>query len=588
MNRLSPLRTVRNVVNNLWNLARELAQYCYKAWKSGLIKAYKASLLSTHLKNPLNFKRLLYHHDFPFTDIHDEKLEKLHRTSLGLHSLLPSQACYSYSILVVVHPAELSFLEVCLASILRQTAPTFEVLIGTTCQLPPSIEKMVIEAKERVQIVSTTHLNDLAKEAKGSFLLCVDTADWIRPDLLHRFEQTLRIFSDPENRVLYCNLNKMTAQDFFIPLSEIGRPEQLHFPYFFDFFQHEGIMIPKKLWEKIKGIDPSMKGAEFEDLILRLQLAGAKFQHIPFCLYAVRESKNVELSKPAFLKALQSYSQALNLNWSWQEGFHPRSVRALPPLNPKHTVQVIIPYKDQRALTLRCIEVLLEQRDVQFKITAIDNRSEDKSIADAIQAMGAEVISINEPFNYSRLNNLAVQKTQTAQECDLLLFLNNDVELDLGALAEMVRWIDQPEIGMVGIRLNFPDGTLQHGGVSLAYRGDKRMHWCHVERLLEFEEMDLTKKLAIFPAVTAACALVKKCDFLAVGGFDEIWYPIGYSDTHLAFKLGNRLGLKCLYTPYASGVHFESVSRKVSHEEYENSWWLHNLLIETREISHPK
>jgi len=141
----------------------------------------------------------------------------------------------------------------------------------------------------------------------------------------------------------------------------------------------------------------------------------------------------------------------------------------------------------------------------------------------------------------------------------------------------MTRWIDQPHIGMVGCRLNFPDGRLQHGGVTLDHKGDEGMHWNHVERLLDFDKMNITKKLGVFPAVTAACALIKKKDFLGVSGFDETWYPIGYSDTNLAVKLGN-IGLKCFYTPYAVGVHHESVSRKDSFEDYENSWWLHNLL----------
>ena len=138
---------------------------------------------------------------------------------------------------------------------------------------------------------------------------------------------------------------------------------------------------------------------------------------------------------------------------------------------------------------------------------------------------------MDEPFNYSRLNNLAVRDTRVAAHCDCLLFLNNDVELEPGALSEMLRWIDQPPIGLVGCRLHFPDGRLQHGGVEIGEQRKQSMRWEHIEKFYPFEQMEETKRLGFFDAVTAACALIKREVFLKIEGFDEIWYPIGYSDT---------------------------------------------------------
>ncbi len=226
---------------------------------------------------------------------------------------------------------------------------------------------------------------------------------------------------------------------------------------------------------------------------------------------------------------------------------------------------------------------MLEQRNTCFKITAIDNESEDSSIADEIRALNGEVISVKEPFNYSRLNNLAVEMTQTSQECDILLFLNNDVELQPDALEEMLRWVNQPQIGLVGCRLHYPDGRLQHGGVKLILQGGEKMHWEHIEKLRTLEELNISNMLGVVDAVTGACAMMKRATFIEVGGFDEIWYPIGYSDTNLAIKIAAK-GLKCFYTPYAMGVHHESISRKESIEDYESSWWLHHLLIKYNKI----
>jgi GT2 family glycosyltransferase len=148
--------------------------------------------------------------------------------------------------------------------------------------------------------------------------------------------------------------------------------------------------------------------------------------------------------------------------------------------------------------------------------------------------------------------------------------------LESDALAEMLRWVDQPGIGMVGCRLNYPNGRLQHGGVRLVSRDTRGLQWEHIEKHRTFDELNETKSLHICDAVTAACAMMKRKLFLDVEGFDEIWYPIGYSDTNMATKIKAR-GLKCFYTPYAVGVHHESVSRKSSIEDFESSVWLHRL-----------
>jgi GT2 family glycosyltransferase len=190
--------------------------------------------------------------------------------------------------------------------------------------------------------------------------------------------------------------------------------------------------------------------------------------------------------------------------------------------------------------------------------------------------MGVEVLKINEPFNYSRLNNLAVKNSQFSKKCSQILFLNNDVDLDINAVAEMSQWLGEPAIGMVGARLHYPDGTLQHGGVQLKMELPAfKMGWGHVDWHSPPEKLGFSKVISVCDAVSAACVLVDRENFLKVGGFDEIWYPIAFSDTDLAMKFRTRLGLISLYTPYAFGTHHESASRGPGlHEEMEASSWL--------------
>src|SRR5262245_66474595 len=66
------------------------------------------------------------------------------------------------------------------------------------------------------------------------------------------------------------------------------------------------------------------------------------------------------------------------------------------------------------------------------------------------------------PFNYAAINNFAVR------HCDspYLLFLNNDTEVtSAGWLTGILEFAQHNNIGAVGAKLLYPDGTIQNAGV---------------------------------------------------------------------------------------------------------------------------
>ena len=563
------------------NLLRDMLRFFHRGWQARLLVSYARSFVSSLLLHLNQFRHSLYSGGMELHTIKDHQITKLKSTTRGLHSLLPPDARFTFSILMIVDKPDHNFFKISLESALEQSAPHVEILLGCVQPMSDEIRDVIAHFETEYRSALNVYpLNDqdthadLAKRAKGHFHLLLGQEDWIRPDLLFRYEQTLRILQDSENTVLYCRSNQLRGRNAFIPEC-IRKPcARLTFPYFFDRVETAGLLVPSTLWRKIEkyslGVD-----VEERELLLRLDLAGAKFQPVPFCLYSVRRGSDEKA--PMSLSVLEKYTIAKGLTWQWHPGYNGKP-RAIPTLPNRPHIQVIIPFNDQKEITLKCIHSILKQKNISTKITAIDNRSVDRTITREIRDLGGEVIVIDEPFNYSRLNNLAVQQTKTASDCEILLFLNNDVELESNALEEMLRWIDQPLIGIVGCRLHFPDGKLQHGGVRLLPH-ETMMRWEHREKFRHFEDLDASKSLGIVDAVTAACAMIKRQTFLDVGGLDEIWYPIGYSDTNLAMKLAAR-GLKCFYTPYAVGTHHESISRKTAIEDYENSWWLHHLWMD--------
>ena len=151
-----------------------------------------------------------------------------------------------------------------------------------------------------------------------------------------------------------------------------------------------------------------------------------------------------------------------------------------------------------------------------------------------------------------------------AGDAPLLVFANDDmVMLSDGWDRRLRGLLDRPEIGAVGARLVYPDDSLQHAGILLGWTG-LDVHDGRYEPLAHpgpCRRWHLTRAVS---AVTGAFLAVRREVFATVGGFDEIAFPVGYSDIDLALKLRAR-GLKILWTPHITLRHFESRTRGLDH-----------------------
>lgn len=568
--------------NHAFKLSKDLGTYFYKGWKAKLLSVYCVHLLKTcvfqfDLFRTHLWRSVLLHH------VNDLGILKLKSSSDGLHSLLPTRNLFSYSIVFLIKGSPSDFTRISIKSFLAQSAPHIEILIGFKNVLKECEKIQDPRVKWRAFDATATTIemtNTLAEEATGNYLVICEEDIWLRPDFLFRYEQTASFTKESQSVILTCDHSFVNDQGYFLPYKKVNRVGELHLPFLFDSLETKVFVISKEKWQQCKGFQREFQGAEIEHLFFDAFERAACFIHIPVPLYAVKVAQKDTSSKAILSRVLKNYSVQTDRNWS--VCCEDDRLRIIPPLPSSSSILVIIPYRDQKELTLKAVKSVLAQHAVCYKICAVDNGSQDMSIGQEIISLGGEVLVSNEPFNYSRLNNFAVSMSKYASECDTLLFLNNDVELQKGALEEMLRWVHQKEIGLVGCCLYYPDGRLQHGGVKLNPYGIDEMHWEHIEKMVEKKQMRESSKLAICQAVTAACAMVRKDVFQKVGGFDEIYYPVSYSDTHLSTKI-TALGLKNFYTPYAVGIHYESISRGKVIEDFEKSLWL-NQLLENKKI----
>lgn len=164
------------------------------------------------------------------------------------------------------------------------------------------------------------------------------------------------------------------------------------------------------------------------------------------------------------------------------------------------------------------------------------------------------------PFNFSSKINEGVLHARG----DLVLFLNDDTEvISHRWIEEMVSVFNDPEVGMVGAELFFEDGTIQHAGILFAHGDPRHVNYGLKGHPTELDQHDVENW--VVGGATAACALMKKQDFMEVGGFTSL-LPANFNDVDLSLKL-SFVGKKILVTNGAKLYHFESKTR-VSHVHY--------------------
>jgi tetratricopeptide (TPR) repeat protein/GT2 family glycosyltransferase len=246
-------------------------------------------------------------------------------------------------------------------------------------------------------------------------------------------------------------------------------------------------------------------------------------------------------------------------------GTGPLRVSWLPRL-PHEPVQVIIPTRDNGSDVREFVDSLRQTAAVpdQLRVLIVDNGSRRPETRRTLAALSARdwirVVSMDEPFNWSRLNNRAAELS----DAEVLVFANDDmVMLGEGWDAQLRGLLERPEIGAVGARLLYPDDTVQHAGILLGWPTGA-VHDGRYEPASRAGPCGRWHVSHAVSAVTGAFLAVRREAFAAAGGFDEVGLPIAYGDVDFALRLRAR-GLKILWTPTITLRHYESKSRGLDH-----------------------
>ena len=410
------------------------------------------------------------------------------------------------------------------------------------------------------------------------FVALIDAGDQLAPHALFGVADAL--FRHPEWQALYTDEARIDAQGVltaphFKPDFNIDLMRSL--PYVGAL-----VAVRRETFAAIGGFDAAWDGTEEYDLALRLaeQLGPRGFGHVADVLYhrlttSGRTRRPAEAICADMPKIVQAHLDRQRIPATAEQGEPAHVCRVhYQHHGPDPLVSIIVPTKNQLAMLKRCVETVLGHTAYEnYEIIVVDNGSDEpdacaylQGIEDKYAEIGSRIRVLRDPgpFNFSALNNRAVRESAQG---DYICLLNNDAApLDdewLGAMMEHAR---RPEVGVVGAKLTYPDGRIQHGGVILGvgwgapadhpYNGEPGNSIGYWGRLLAPQD---------FSAVTAACCVTSRAVWEELGGFDEQDFAVCYNDVDYCLR-ARAAGYLVVWTPYARLLHDTSVSQKANVE----------------------
>jgi GT2 family glycosyltransferase len=231
----------------------------------------------------------------------------------------------------------------------------------------------------------------------------------------------------------------------------------------------------------------------------------------------------------------------------------PNRYRVNPAIRGSPLVSIIVQHGDRVARLKQCLASIEARTSYRnYEIIVVDNGSSSAQSQQHLPSLSCPVIHLEGAFNSSRMNNVAIHQCSG----EYLLLMHDDTEIiSSDWLNTMLGYAQFPEVGAVGAKLYYGDGTIQHAGIILGIHGVAG-HWLRRfpgNSLGYFSSLSSTRN---FSAVTAACMLLKREVFDSVGGFDE-QLTLGLHDVDLCLKL-RQAGYRIVCVPEAELYHYES------------------------------
>ena len=416
----------------------------------------------------------------------------------------------------------------------------------------------------RAQVYDRWEVCEAHHAARGSVVAFVNAGDELAPEAL--FAAVKRLNADPAADVVYSDHDVIDSsgrrvEPFFKPEwdSELLLATNYLGPF---------TVMRRSLVGEVGGLRGEFGAGRVYDLMLRASERATRIAHVPEVLCHLRPREMTRDGIVAHHAASRDEKRAIEdaLKRRQRQGcaepiFTTRGSRCYATrfqLAQRPLVSIIVPTRNQVELLRTTLDSIMQRTDYgSYEIVVVDNGSTDSEALKYLASLGPPVHVHRWPhaFNYSAINNFAVRMATGEQ----LLFLNNDVEvIRPDWLTAMLEYSQFAGVGVVGAKLLYSDGTIQHAGVVLKRTGvaHHAFRWAPREVLGVPRLADLPRNCS---AVTGACMLIPRRIFEEAGGFDEELRVV-LNDIDLCLRIRER-GYSVIYTPHALLYHHEGSSR---------------------------
>ena len=497
------------------------------------------------------------------------------------------------SIVVPLYNTNTDFFRELLYTVHCQTYKNWELILTDGSEEPLEEIKKMVEIDKRIKYKFlgenkgiSENTNCAIEMATGDYISLLDHDDML--DITALYEVVKVINENDEVDFIYSDEDKFHFIDepMFAPhFKPDYAPDTLRAN---NYICHYSV-FKKELLKEIGGFNSEFNGAQDFDIILRATEKAKKIVHISKVLYHWRVHKNstsmTQDAKPyailAGQKAVEAHLDRVGLKGKVYEGANAGTYRIDYEVIGDPKVSILIPNKDGIDLLENCVKSILEKTTYKnYEIVIIENNSENKETFEyynkLIQDSRIKILNYNKNtilnkdgekelvssdiknrtgFNYSKIINFGVKNS----DGDFIIQLNNDTELlTPDWLEKMIGFCQREDVGAVGVKLYYPDETIQHAGIIV---GCLQVA-AHVFRGLSKDEQGYFGRENLIQnmnAVTAACIMTKKSIYEEIGFMNE-GFAVAFNDIDFCLKIRNT-GKLIVYNPTVEFVHFESKTR---------------------------
>lgn len=465
-----------------------------------------------------------------------------------------------FSILVPLYNTPLVFLEEMIQSVQDQTYPGWELCLadGSEGEYAAAVrqycEKLQKQdARIKYQKLSrndgiSENTNACLAMATGDYIGLFDHDDLLHPAALYEMmvaierEQADYLFTD---EVVFEGKKQNIVTAHF---KSDYAPDTLRSNNYICHFS----VFKKSLLEKTGGFRKEYDGSQDHDLILRLTKVAEKIYHIPKLLYLWRSHPASAASdvnaKPyaaiAGRAAVKADVERTGGHATVESAdFCPTIYRVRYALEEKPLVSVIVPCREYTKEVVACIESIRTRSTYpNYEIILLCGQKEIPREAEN----EAHVLHWNREFSYAEAMNGAV----SAARGSYYVFLHSDVRiLKPEWLEELLMFAMRKDVGAVGAKELYKNGTIRHAGLILEQDENSCIKYSHQGHPGESDGyMGRLNYAQNVSAVPNSCLMVRKEVFKELQGFDKEFFRLAAPDFCLRLRMA---GYWVVFTPYA-------------------------------------